>query len=149
MLKVLSLAKTQLKEFQNTTGQHCCSSQHDEQIKTINITLFTEAKQKPWEYLCTCNLTWLKKQQPITTLLLRGFLAFPGEQSNELWCQSASQPLTAGLPLSPAGHEDIRHTARTSLPPCHTRIFLVWAVPRIWRKPTITARAVFKHLLSG
>lgn len=33
--------------------------------------------------------------------------------------------------------------------PCHTRALLAWAVPRIWRKSTVTARAVFKHFLSG
>lgn len=84
-------------------------------------SLYCKVKQKPWEYLCTCNLTWLNKRQPITTLLLRGLLAFPGELSNELWCQGTIQPPAAGQPQNLAGHEDIWQTPHTqpgcALPP--------------------------------
>lgn len=95
------------------------------------------------------QLDLTEQQQPIAALLLTGFLAYPGQQSNELWCQGASRPPAAGQPPEPGrtwGH--LTHSKNMHCPPA-AQVLLAWAGPRIWRKPKITARAVFKHLLCG
>lgn len=64
------------------------------------------------------QLDLTEQQQPIAALLLKGFLAYPGQQSNELWCQEAPCSWPA-----PRARQDMR-TSNTqqehALPSCRT-----------------------------
>lgn len=119
MLKALSLAKTQLKEFQKATGQHCCSSQHDGQIETTNITLFVEVEALGISLHLQLELSEQAAAHYSTA-------PHPGEQRVSLGPGQQAAPAA-----SPGTQQDVR-TPNTqqepALPPCHPGALLARAV---------------------
>lgn len=132
MLKALSLAKTQLKEFQKATGQHCCSSQHDGQIETTNITLFVEVEALGISLHLQLELSEQAAAHYSTA-------PHPGEQRVSLGPGQQAAPAA-----SPGTQQDVR------TPNTQQELHCPPATPgHSWHGQSITARVVFKHLLSG
>lgn len=132
MLKALSLAKTQLKEFQKATGQHCCSSQHDEQIETTNITLFVEVEALGISLHLQLELSEQAAAHYSTA-------PHPGEQS-EFGARVAGSPCSQ--PWHPAGHEDTKHTAGACTAPLPPRGTPGTGSAQDLKETSITVRAV-------